>query len=62
MSKEDAEAALLGFWKYVDQWTARDLAPKAPSVDRIESIQKVTDWLRKASGEEEQGNEGRAVA
>ena len=53
MSKEDAEAALLGFWKYVDQWTAR---AQAPSVDRIESIQKVTDWLRNASGEEEQGN------
>ena len=60
MSKEDAEAALLGFWKYVDRWTARDPAPQAPSVDRIDPVQKVTDWLR--NGEKEQGNEGRAVA
>ena len=62
MLKEDAEAALLGFWKYVDQWTARDPAPQAPSVDRIDPVQKVTDWLRNASGEKEQGNGGNVVA
>ena len=49
MSREDAAAALIGFWKYVDQWM------DPPNALSTNPIQKVTDWLNDC--EEEQGTE-----